>query len=180
MLRLEYIDRGYRLREAARLESRTVGDVEQTSRRQIVLEAARAIYDVPIVPALTKLAERAKHTLKDVPDPVVLRILAANYRLGTIDNAQALVNVAVVTNSLPYTGVTLPLVSFGGSSTVISLVAIGLLLNISRQPMAAREVEAEREESPFEAPPPRPRPVPRTRVPKVERRRHARAQVSRV
>ena len=47
---------------------------------------------------------------------------------------QTLVNIAVVTNSLPYTGVTLPLVSFGGSSTVISLVAVGLLLNISRTP----------------------------------------------
>ena len=45
---------------------------------------------------------------------------------------QALVNIAVTTNSLPYTGITLPLVSFGGSSTVISLVAVGLLLNISR------------------------------------------------
>jgi cell division protein FtsW len=56
---------------------------------------------------------------------------------------QTLVNIAVVTNSLPYTGVTLPLVSFGGSSTVISLVAIGLLLNISRQPAAAAETEAD-------------------------------------
>jgi len=45
---------------------------------------------------------------------------------------QALVNMAVVTNSVPYTGITLPLVSFGGSSTVISLLAVGLLLNISR------------------------------------------------
>ena len=52
---------------------------------------------------------------------------------------QALVNIAVVTNSLPYTGVTLPLVSFGGSSTVISLIAIGLLLNISRHPSAPLE-----------------------------------------
>jgi cell division protein FtsW len=70
---------------------------------------------------------------------------------------QALVNIAVVTNSLPYTGVTLPLVSFGGSSTVISLVAIGLLLNISRHPAAAASVE-ETEEPPHEAP--RPRPIP--------------------
>jgi cell division protein FtsW len=93
---------------------------------------------------------------------------------------QALVNIAVVTNSLPYTGVTLPLVSFGGSSTVISLVAIGLLLNISRQPVAAREVEVEHGESPFEPPPSRPRPVPRTRVPRVERHRRARVQVGRV
>ncbi len=45
---------------------------------------------------------------------------------------QALVNIAVVTNSVPYTGITLPLVSFGGNSTVISMVAIGALLNISR------------------------------------------------
>jgi cell division protein FtsW len=45
---------------------------------------------------------------------------------------QALVNIAVSTNSLPYTGITLPFVSFGGSSTVISLVAVGLLLNMSR------------------------------------------------
>jgi cell division protein FtsW len=52
---------------------------------------------------------------------------------------QTLVNIAVVTNSLPYTGVTLPLVSFGGSSTVISLIAIGLLLNISRHPVAPVE-----------------------------------------
>jgi cell division protein FtsW len=56
---------------------------------------------------------------------------------------QTLVNIAVVTNSLPYTGVTLPLVSFGGSSTVISLVAIGLLLNISRQPVVARVPESD-------------------------------------
>jgi cell division protein FtsW len=47
---------------------------------------------------------------------------------------QALVNIAVVTNSLPYTGITLPFVSFGGNSTVISLIAVGLLLNISRHP----------------------------------------------
>src|SRR6185437_2924579 len=61
---------------------------------------------------------------------------------------QALVNVAVVTNSLPYTGVTLPLVSFGGSSTVISLIAVGLLLNISRQPRAIAGVD---DETAFEA-----------------------------
>jgi cell division protein FtsW len=59
---------------------------------------------------------------------------------------QALVNIAVATNSLPYTGITLPFVSFGGSSTVISLVAVGLLLNISR--FRAVEPEAETEAVP--------------------------------
>src|SRR5258708_39254221 len=74
------------------------------------------------------------------PDPFA-RVFATG--LTSMLTLQALGNVAVVTNSLPDTGVTLPLVSFGGSSTVISLIAIGLLLNISRQPAAAIEVEAE-------------------------------------
>jgi len=93
---------------------------------------------------------------------------------------QTLVNIAVVTNSLPYTGVTLPLVSFGGSSTVISLIAIGLLLNISRQPAAAAEVEPEPDEDP-EPPAPsdsRGKAVPRARVSAAERQRHAPVQVA--
>lgn len=45
---------------------------------------------------------------------------------------QALVNLMVVTDTIPYTGITLPLVSFGGTSTVVSLLAVGILLNISR------------------------------------------------
>lgn len=45
---------------------------------------------------------------------------------------QAIVNVGAVTNSLPYTGVTLPFVSFGGSSLCVSLVAVGILLSVSR------------------------------------------------
>ena len=45
---------------------------------------------------------------------------------------QALVNIAVVTNTVPYTGVPLPFVSFGGSSIIISMLSAGVLLNISR------------------------------------------------
>ncbi len=46
---------------------------------------------------------------------------------------QALVNMGAVTASLPITGIPLPLVSFGGSSLVVSLAAIGILTNIARQ-----------------------------------------------
>jgi cell division protein FtsW len=93
---------------------------------------------------------------------------------------QTLVNIAVVTNSLPYTGVTLPLVSFGGSSTVISLIAIGLLLNISRQPSASAEVELEPDDEPTPPPPtePRGKAVPRARVSGSDRRRHTPVQVA--
>ena len=45
---------------------------------------------------------------------------------------QAVVNMGAVTGLLPITGVPLPLVSFGGSSLLITLLAIGILLNIAR------------------------------------------------
>jgi cell division protein FtsW len=45
---------------------------------------------------------------------------------------QALVNMAVMTGLIPFTGVALPFISFGGSSMVVSLVGVGLLLSISR------------------------------------------------
>ena len=91
---------------------------------------------------------------------------------------QALVNVAVVTNSLPYTGVTLPLVSFGGSSTMISLIAIGLLLNISRQPVAAGEADAEEDETPQRPLAARAESNTQRRVPNHRVRWHAAPQVA--
>ena len=45
---------------------------------------------------------------------------------------QSLMNIGVVTSSLPTTGITLPLISFGGTSLVMYMAAIGILLNISR------------------------------------------------
>ncbi len=46
--------------------------------------------------------------------------------------AQAAVNLGVVVGLLPITGLPLPLVSFGGTSLVITLFCIGILLSISR------------------------------------------------
>jgi cell division protein FtsW len=45
---------------------------------------------------------------------------------------QALINVAVNTAMVPYTGITLPFISHGGSSLVSCLAGVGLLLSISR------------------------------------------------
>ncbi|MDN5346813.1 MAG: cell division protein FtsW [Clostridia bacterium] len=45
---------------------------------------------------------------------------------------QALINMGVVTGLLPITGITLPLVSYGGSSLLFSMLGIGILLNVSR------------------------------------------------
>ena len=46
---------------------------------------------------------------------------------------QAVINIAVVTGSMPVTGVPLPFISYGGSSLLFNLIAMGILLNISRQ-----------------------------------------------
>jgi hypothetical protein len=45
---------------------------------------------------------------------------------------QAILNMAVIVAAAPPTGVTLPFISYGGSSLVTALAAIGILLNISR------------------------------------------------
>ena len=46
---------------------------------------------------------------------------------------QALLNIAVVTNSIPNTGVSLPFFSYGGTALIMQLVQMGIILNISRQ-----------------------------------------------
>ncbi len=45
---------------------------------------------------------------------------------------QTIVNVGSTTGAIPYTGVPLPFISYGGSSLVVSMAAVGVLLNISR------------------------------------------------
>jgi len=59
---------------------------------------------------------------------------------------QALINAAVMTGLIPFTGVALPFVSFGGSAMVMSLAGVGLLLSISRgRPIGKRGKRVGRE-----------------------------------
>ena len=52
--------------------------------------------------------------------------------ITTVIGLQVMVNIGVVLSLMPTTGVTLPFVSYGGSSTLFLAVGIGILLNISR------------------------------------------------
>lgn len=45
---------------------------------------------------------------------------------------QSVINIGVVSGAFPVTGITLPFLSYGGSSLTLTLVAVGVLLNISR------------------------------------------------
>jgi cell division protein FtsW len=61
-------------------------------------------------------------------DPFGKRLAAG---LTALVCGQALVNLAAVLGLAPLTGITLPFVSYGGSSLVVSLAAVGVLLNIA-------------------------------------------------
>lgn len=53
--------------------------------------------------------------------------------ITTLIGFQAIINIAVVTASMPVTGMSLPFFSYGGTSLIILLCSVGVLLNISRQ-----------------------------------------------
>lgn len=52
--------------------------------------------------------------------------------ITTMVGLQAIINIAVVTSSMPNTGMPLPFFSYGGTSLLILMASVGILLNISR------------------------------------------------
>jgi cell division protein FtsW len=58
---------------------------------------------------------------------------------------QAFVNIGTVIGLLPITGVTLPLVSAGGSSLLVTMTALGLLINVARLPGESPASHGQRE-----------------------------------
>ncbi|MEK6273826.1 MAG: putative lipid II flippase FtsW [Actinomycetota bacterium] len=68
-------------------------------------------------------------------DPFGKRLAAG---MTTLVCGQALINLAAVLGLAPLTGITLPFVSYGGSSLIVSLASVGVLLNIAGHGSAAR------------------------------------------
>ena len=56
--------------------------------------------------------------------------------------SQSMINIGAVSGAIPFTGVPLPFVSYGGSSLMITLSGVGLLLNLSRFATSERPVPA--------------------------------------
>ncbi|WP_409179989.1 putative lipid II flippase FtsW [Amycolatopsis sp. VS8301801F10] len=81
------------------------------------------------------LAVLGLRTAARVADPWV-RLVAGTTTLLLV--AQALINIGYVAGALPVTGVTLPLVSAGGTSLVVTMLQFGILAQAAREEPAAR------------------------------------------
>lgn len=46
---------------------------------------------------------------------------------------QVILNIAVVTNTIPNTGITLPFISYGGTSVMFLMMEMGMVLSVSNQ-----------------------------------------------
>jgi cell division protein FtsW len=62
------------------------------------------------------------------------------FGISVLFGVQALINLSVAMAMLPTKGLTLPFVSYGGSSLLVNAAAMGLLLNISRSREVAKNV----------------------------------------
>ena len=82
-----------------------------------------------VIGLFTALAYRGFKIALEAPDGFGT-ILASGVTCWLI--FQALINIAVVTATVPFTGIPLPFISFGGSSLAVSMAGIGLMLSISR------------------------------------------------
>lgn len=72
---------------------------------------------------------RAFHVARNSNDKFALFLASG---IASLIAIQSLMNIAVVTSSIPPTGINLPFVSSGGTSLIFYLASIGILLNISR------------------------------------------------
>jgi len=66
------------------------------------------------------------------------------YGLSIMIAIQAIFNFAVVTGMLPTKGLPLPFISYGGSSLITNMMAVGLLLNVSRNHRQGTEAECDK------------------------------------
>jgi cell division protein FtsW len=72
---------------------------------------------------------RALHIAKKAPD-IFGQLLAAGFAISIM--TQAFINMAAISGVLPLTGITLPFISYGSTSLIITMCMAGIILNISK------------------------------------------------
>jgi cell division protein FtsW len=96
----------------------------------IICEEIGMIGAIILILLFLTLAMRGLKIAKNAPD-MFGRLVAVGITAWII--FQALINISAITGLMPLTGVTLPFVSYGGTSIVFVMVGVGILLNISKK-----------------------------------------------
>jgi len=90
---------------------------------------------VLLIAAFGYLAYRGYKIAQRAPDKFGQLVAAGIVTWFTL---QAFINIAGITGLLPFTGIPLPFVSYGGTSLVVSFAAVGILLNISKYALKSK------------------------------------------
>lgn len=95
----------------------------------ILCEELGYIGAIAVILLFIALVIRGYKIASKAPDPFCSLVVT-----GIVSKValQAFLNIAVVTNTLPNTGISLPFFSYGGSSTIVLLGEMGIVLSISR------------------------------------------------
>jgi cell division protein FtsW len=104
----------------------------------VVGEETGVIGSALMVLLYTLLLWRGMSIARRAPDGLGA-LLAAGLTIWLV--FEAMVNMAVMVGLLPFAGNALPFVSAGGSNLVVSLAAVGILINISRQTERKKDIE---------------------------------------
>ncbi len=96
----------------------------------IIAEELGFIKSVIIILLFLFLAYRGFKIARQAPD-MFGRLVATGITAWLV--FQAIINIGAMLSILPLTGIPLPFISYGGTSLVVSLAAIGILMNISKQ-----------------------------------------------
>lgn len=110
----------------------------------VVAEEAGIVGAAALATLYVLLLWRGLEIARRAPDGLG-KLLAASLSLWI--SLEALINMAVLVGLLPFAGNALPFISYGGSSLVSSLTAVGILMNIARQ----SALELETKERTFDA-----------------------------
>ena len=113
---------------ARRIDGFLTADVDPTTQLGI---AARAIGEGGVFGAGAGEGS-VKWDLPDAHTDFIIAVAAEEYGLVTIFGAQALINMGVAVRLLPAKGMTLPFISYGGSSLVASGLTIGMILALTK------------------------------------------------
>lgn len=108
----------------------------------VIAEELGLVGAVSVVGLFALLVYRALHIGRQAELQRLPFAAYLSYGIGLVFGAQAFINIGVSTGILPTKGLTLPLLSYGGSSLVVSCVMVALLLRVDNETRRRRQAPA--------------------------------------